>query len=57
MRQSPIAPALELVEAEIAERTAGRFSVLLKGRRLRPTMLLFSNCPASSHTTTKPPPG
>ncbi len=42
MRQSPIAPALELVEAEIADRTTGRFSVLLKGRRLRPSMLLYA---------------
>ena len=38
----PIAPALEEVEAQIAARAAGRFSVLLRGKRLRPAMLLFA---------------
>jgi geranylgeranyl pyrophosphate synthase len=38
----PVAPALEQVEAQIAARTTGRFSVLLRGRRLRPAMLLLA---------------
>jgi octaprenyl-diphosphate synthase len=38
----PIRPGLEAVEAEIADRTTGRFSVLLQGKRLRPAMLLFA---------------
>jgi len=38
----PIAPALEQVEAQIASRTVGRFSVLLRGKRLRPAMLLLA---------------
>lgn len=38
----PIAPALEEVETQIAARAAGRVSVLLRGKRLRPAMLLFA---------------
>jgi geranylgeranyl pyrophosphate synthase len=38
----PIAPALEQVEAQIAARTTGRFSVILRGRRLRPAMMLLA---------------
>jgi geranylgeranyl pyrophosphate synthase len=38
----PVAPALQQVEAQIAARTTGRFSVLLRGRRLRPAMLLLA---------------
>jgi geranylgeranyl pyrophosphate synthase len=38
----PIAPALEQVETQIAARTTGRFSVLLRGRRLRPAMMLLA---------------
>jgi octaprenyl-diphosphate synthase len=38
----PIRRGLEAVEAEIAARTTGRFSVLLRGKRLRPAMLLFA---------------
>ena len=38
----PIAPALEQVEAQIAARAAGKFSVLLRGKRLRPAMLLIA---------------
>jgi octaprenyl-diphosphate synthase len=36
----PIRSGIEAVEAEIAARTTGRFSVLLRGKRLRPAMLL-----------------
>jgi octaprenyl-diphosphate synthase len=38
----PIRHALAAVEAEIAGRTTGRFSVLLKGKRLRPATLLLA---------------
>ena len=38
----PIRRGLEAVEAEIAGRTTGRFSVLLRGKRLRPAMLLLA---------------
>lgn len=48
----PIAPALEQVEAQIAARAAGRFSVLLRGKRLRPAMLLV----AAGATGTRPDP-
>jgi len=38
----PIRQGLEAVEVEIAGRTTGRFSVLLRGKRLRPAMLLLA---------------
>lgn len=38
----PIARELDAVEAEIAGRSDGRFSVLMGGKRLRPAMLLFA---------------
>ena len=38
----PIRCSLEAVETEIAGRTTGRFSVLLRGKRLRPALLLLS---------------
>ncbi len=38
----PIRRSIEAVETEIAGRTTGRFSVLLRGKRLRPALLLFS---------------
>jgi geranylgeranyl pyrophosphate synthase len=38
----PIRRGLEAVESEIAGRTTGRFSVLLRGKRLRPAMLLLA---------------
>ncbi|MBM3331302.1 polyprenyl synthetase family protein [candidate division WOR-3 bacterium] len=38
----PIRRGLDAVEAEIANRTTGRFSVLLRGKRLRPAMLLLA---------------
>jgi octaprenyl-diphosphate synthase len=37
----PIRRGLEAVETEIAARTTGKFSVLLRGKRLRPAMLLL----------------
>ena len=39
----PIAAGLDQVDALIAARTAGSFSSLLKGKRLRPAMVLFAS--------------
>lgn len=38
----PVRCGLEAVEDEIAGRTTGRFSILLRGKRLRPAMLLLA---------------
>ena len=45
----PIRRGLEAVEAEIAGRTTGRFSVLLRGKRLRPAMLLLAAGATGDH--------